>query len=946
MTTLRRFSFLLTACSLQLVAFSQYWQQRVDYTIDVALNDKEKTLDGFEKLLYSNQSPDTLRYIWFHIWPNAYKNDQTAFSEQRLLNNDTRFYFASKEQRGYINRLDFKVDGVTAKTEDHPQYIDVIKVVLPQPLLPGKQIVLTTPFHVKLPFNFSRGGYSGETFQATQWYPKPAVYDKNGWHPMPYLDQGEFYSEFGRYDVRITLPASYVVATTGTLQTASEKEWLKGRTASTFDMPPKPAKQSPNKGNVKSKVVVPPPAPETPLKTLQYIQDSVHDFAWFADKYFIVDQDTCQLPGGKVIEVFSYYPPSEQKGWKNSTGYLKDAVRFYSAEVGEYPYSTVSAVSGPASFGGGMEYPTITLITPINDPKDLDITIAHEVGHNWFYGVLATSEREHPWMDEGINSYYEKKYTRLKYGEGQQAEEILFQTIASNKTDQPIETPAALFSWMNYGLIAYHKTAEWMKYLESSMGAEAFRETMQTYYRQWRFKHPQPGDFKELVRQRLGQDTNPVFALLNTKGVLPNHYLTGFAVVSPISMGSISRYLKHPVKDILVLSPVLGVNSYDKIMVGGLASNYKLPPNKFSYLVAPMYGTGSKRFTGSGRINYSIATDGVVRKTDLFLNGSMFSMNQYSDSAGKDYFMQFQKLVPGLRLTFRENDTRSSARRYIQWKTFLIGEEEILINPEKRINGTDTSIVLHYSTPREKRYLNQLQMVWENNRALYPFLVAGQVDQAMDFIRPTITVEQFFNYPKEGGLQVRLFAGTFIYRGEMNASKQFANDRYFLNMTGANGFEDYTYSDYFIGRNRYEGFNSQQIMIRDGGFKVRTDLLANKVGKTDTWLASINLNSSIPNGLNPLSVLPITIPLRLFVDIGTYGDVWQHDASGDRFLFDAGIHIPLFNDAFNLYVPVLYSKVYSDYFKSTITEQRFLKTMSFSININKAFKKLNEVAEF
>src|SRR5437773_2388768 len=159
-----------------------YWQQQVNYTIDVTLNDKDHSLDAFEKLEYTNNSPDTLKFIWFHIWPNAYKNDKTAFSEQELLIGQTKFYFSDKEQRGYINRLDFKVNNVTADVEDHPLYIDVIKLILPTPLPPQQKILITTPFHVQLPFNFSRGGHDGQSYQATQWFPKPAVYDKYGWH--------------------------------------------------------------------------------------------------------------------------------------------------------------------------------------------------------------------------------------------------------------------------------------------------------------------------------------------------------------------------------------------------------------------------------------------------------------------------------------------------------------------------------------------------------------------------------------------------------------------------------------------------------------------------------------------------------------------------------------------------------------------------------------------
>lgn len=185
---------LIFAYWLPLTALAQktYWQQEVNNTIDVSLNSIERTLDGFIKIQYTNNSPDTLGFIWFHLWPNAFKTDRTAFSEQMLENGKTSFYFSDKEQRGYINRLDFRVNGTEAKTEDHPLYIDVAKVILPKPLLPGHQIEITTPFHVKLPYNFSRGGYIGHSFQITQWYPKPAVYDNRGWHEMPYLTRENF----------------------------------------------------------------------------------------------------------------------------------------------------------------------------------------------------------------------------------------------------------------------------------------------------------------------------------------------------------------------------------------------------------------------------------------------------------------------------------------------------------------------------------------------------------------------------------------------------------------------------------------------------------------------------------------------------------------------------------------------------------------------------------
>jgi len=941
---LQKLTFLLIACCFDLLAFPQYWQQKVDYTIDVSLNDKEKTLDAFEKIIYTNNSPDTLYYIWFHLWPNAYKNDRTAFSDQQLELGNTDFYFSGKEEKGYINRLDFKVDGVTARTEDHPQHIDIVKLILPKPLLPGQQITITTPFHEKLPFNFSRGGYDGQSFQITQWYPKPAVYDRNGWHPMPYLDQGEFYSELGSFDVRITLPRDYVVAATGELQNEEEKEWLRQR--KNYSEPkllktPQQKKPSSGKSNPKPVEIL----SSTETKTLQYKQDNVHDFAWFADKHFIVNSDTCQLASGRIIGIHSFYTAPQESIWANSVGYAKDALRFYSAQVGEYPFNVASVVQGPQSFGGGMEYPTITVISPVSSSKTLDDIIAHELGHNWFYGILASNEREHPWMDEGMNTFYENKYMQSKYG-SIGANKLLWQTLAARKKDQPIETSSEQFTKVNYDAIAYHKTAEWMRFLESESGKEIFKAQMHQYFDQWKFKHPQPEDFKEAFRSVLGSKTDSVFSFLHTKGLLPYNQPSGFKIVSPLIKRSIKTYIENPAKEILFLSPAAGVNAYDQLMLGALISNYKLPPDNFQFLAVPMYGTGSKKLAGIGKMNYTIMSDGIIRKTDIFLNASKFSMDEFKDTAGRKLIMRFQKLAPGIKVTFNEKDPKSTVRKYIQWKTFFINEQSLRIFPDTAIVGTDTSLFLRYLLPKENRYLNQLQFTYENYRGLYPFDLQLQVEQSKDFLRPSVTAHYFFNY-KEGGLRLRWFAGKFIYINGKSLSKQFANDRYFLNMTGPNGYEDYTYSDYFFGRNEFEGLGSQQVMIRDGAFKVRTNLLADKIGKTDNWLTAANFSASIPKKYNPLSVLPVKIPLYLFFDIGTYAEAWERDADTDRFLFDAGFQIPLFDGAVTIFMPVVYNKAYGDYFKSTLGKNRFFKTISFSIDFyTKSIKEANRILEF
>jgi hypothetical protein len=914
-----------------------YWQQQVNYTIDVSLNDKEHSLTGFEKIEYINNSPDTLNFIWFHIWPNAYKTDKTAFSDHLLENGNTKFYFSDKEQKGYINRLDFKVNNITAKTEDHPQHIDIIKLLLPSPLPPGQKITIATPFHVKLPYNFSRGGHDGDSYQATQWYPKPAVYDSKGWHPMPYLDQGEFYSEFGNFDVSITLPENYVVAATGELQNGEEKEWLKKRSSFTWE----PVKKRIKKGSTVKTIIQKFPVSSINIKTLRFKQDRIHDFAWFADKRFIVDHDTCRLASGRVIDVFTYYTPQHKSTWQNSVQFVKDAIHHYSGLVGEYPYNVVSIVQGPESFGGGMEYPTITVISPEKNAKDLDNTAAHEIGHNWFYGILATNERDYPWMDEGINTFYDYKYYDAKYGKRLQTKRNNFETRAVTRADQPIATNSEKFSEQNYGLIAYHKTAEWLNYLETQLGSEVFNKAMQEYYRRWQFKHPQPSDFKKVIEESSGKYLDSTFSYLYKKGTLPNLERKGIDLFFIPGIHAIEPMTNTNAKNVYTVLPSVGINSYDKLMIGGLITNYKLPPSKLQFLLAPMYGTGSKKFTGIGFINHSFYPAGFLSKIDIGISGSKFTMDRYEDTLSNKVFMSFHKIVPGIRLTFKEKNPRSTFLKYLQFKTFLIVEDKLQFRRDSLFPGMDTIIQDIPYTINERRTLNQFLVVVENFRALYPYRAELKAEQGEGFVRLAFTGNYFFNYSKKpGGVDVRLFGGKFIYTNEKKADRFL----YVLNLSAPKGNLDYTYSDYFIGRNDYPFRTDgkwtipyQQIMIRDGGLKVNTDGQGN-IGSSDDWLAAANASFDIPANINPLSLLPFKIPLKAFFDIGTYSAAWKKGATEQRFLYDAGIQLFFLKNLLNIYIPVFFSKPFKDYYSQDFVsagKNRFLKTISFSIDISK-----------
>tara|TARA_B100000315_G_C14596161_1_gene599735 strand:+ start:26362 stop:29307 length:2946 start_codon:yes stop_codon:yes gene_type:complete len=512
--------FILQLAGIVFCSDTDYFQQHVTYDIEVTLDDSLHTLNGYEKLTYTNNSPDTLDFIWFHLWPNAYKNNETALAKQKFRLHSTRFYFSDNGDRGFIDSLNFKISGKDIDWKFHKDWIDVVKIFLPEPLAPGNSIMIETPFFVKLPKIFSRLGHTGKHYEITQWYPKPAVYDHKGWHPMPYLDMGEFYSEFGTFDVKITLPQNYRIMATGDLVNGEDEyRWLDSLAAegdSLHNLEKKAFKKALKilkKGKEKKES-----SNETKLKTLHFHQENVHDFAWFADPKWIVRKGEIKLADStRTVMLWSMYLPKNAEQWENSIEYLHDATYWYSKFYGDYPYNHVTAVDGDLSAGGGMEYPNITVISAMPSKHILELVIMHEVGHNWFYGILGSNERDHIWMDEGLNEYANIKYWEKKYGReasfifNEFTQEKLkignnitygfqdyigYTNRAQSSDEEPLETSSNDYqSGYNYWL-NYSKTGLYTRYLQHYLGEGKMDQIMQDYYEIWKFKHPYPEDFK------------------------------------------------------------------------------------------------------------------------------------------------------------------------------------------------------------------------------------------------------------------------------------------------------------------------------------------------------------------------------------------------------------------------------------------------------------------
>jgi hypothetical protein len=548
-------------------------------------------------------------------------------------------------------------------------------------------------------------------------------------------------------------------------------------------------------------------------------------------------------------------------------------------------------------------------------------------------------------MDEGMNTYYDLKQLIYKYKKEGKAingretlsnyavAQLLLQSMAMEKKDQPIETPAAEFDTFNYGLSSYYKAARWLTLLEDSVGTEAFGKAMKTYYQKWSFKHPYPDDFKNIFEAQTGKDLTSIFNLLHTKGSLSPKPVKQWMIVTPFNLKSVNDYIIQPSRNILLLSPIVGYNKYDKLMVGLFASNFKLPQNKFGFMLAPLYATNTRQLNGTGRLNYRWYTNGFVQKVNVGVAASRFATKESRDTLDNRSFQQFYKWVPSATLTFKQ-PSRSTIENKLEWKTYLIGEKDF----SKFITKAGNDVFYVDSIKNGKRTINQLTFTQNNYRVLYPYDFSVQLQQGKEFYRVNATANYFFNYAKGGGLHIRAYAAKFGYL--QSGNRVYAN-RYLPKLLGVTGEEDFTYSNYFLGRTASyanaadevvsnKGIAAQQIMIRDGGFKLRADQLEFLQGRSQNWVAALNFNTTLPQKL-----FPFKVPIKLFLDIGTLAEAWDKNAQDNRLQYIAGLQLSLFKELVNIYAPIVYSATYRDNLKTFPELNTFSKRLTFSIDVHR-----------
>ncbi len=936
-------------------AQNNYFQQNVDYTINVKLDDKNHFLQGDIQINYTNNSTSTLDTLWFHLWPNAYKNNTTALAKQFIKRGTSKFYFSKDDDKGYIDSLNFSSGSTELVWNLKKDAIDICYVIPHNPIKPGATYSLKTPFRVKVPAaGFSRLGHSNQEYQITQWFPKPAVFDKEGWHAIPYLDKGEFYSEFGKFDVFITVPDNYVVAATGNLMDNSKEiNWMKSRNYSKVSKLNNSIVSSQN------------------FKTLHFQQDKIHDFAWFAGKYFIVDIDSLILPSGKKVNTWAFYHMNCLKAMEKCNESTKKTISFLSEKVGEYPYDNVSVVESNLTAGGGMEYPMITVVQKPYNAEAMNQVVSHEVIHNWFYGILGFNERKYPYLDEGFTTFYED-WLDLKEN-GNSGTSILglngldfgkkffvpkhiemlypYMFLQSRGLDQKINAESDMHSTTNYFTTVYFKAALSYLYLKNYLGETEFDKCMQSFYDDWKFRHPQPEDLSKSFEKCSSKDLSWYFDDILSSKKNVDYSLSKFKILSDKTSLVIKNKgnIQSPVNLDFVNSSGMAAQSlwiegfkgkktidFEKIddlkSIRINSQNVSLDINE-SNNSANHSGCKTLKFkpfyhvpkAGNNYIFYSPAigvnqNDGLMlgiylyndfaieRKFNFNLS-PMYAFNSNDLTGFASAFINFKNVSESIRkisvgITSRKYNFSAYTQKHLLDYTKIAPEMNIYFRSKgdnsqiiKQFNITYNYISkenLNYNTIDSLYFtkLNNYSVVtsefrYANNRGVNPYSFNIAGQYHQDFIKFNLEAKYKVNYASK-----RSGLDIRFFAGKLFNTNENSQIDYRFRMANNDGTDDYLFNATHLGRGNDSGMFSRSMTTYEGGFAVPTI-----VGTNSNWLMALNLKSSI---------YKVNF-IKLYLNAGTYYNAKNAFTGSKALMYEAGFMISPLNDVLEIYFPITFS---------------------------------------
>lgn len=471
-------------------AQSCYWQQSVEYKMDIDFDVKKNKFDGTQILKYTNNSPDTIGQVYYHLYFNAFQPGSVMDERNKVLPDTDprvgdRISSLKKNEIGYHKIESLELNG---KATDFTVNGTILEVKLPEMIKPGESVEFKMKFNSQVPIQIRRSGRDnkeGIRYSMAQWYPKICAYDMDGWHPYPYIGR-EFYSPWGDFEVNISIDKDYVLGATGVLQNPNIVG--KGYEVSDFKVE-----------ETKSKKL-----------TWKYKADNVIDFVWAADP----DYKVISKVAHDGTTLYFIYQPNENttENWNKLPEILDKALMFMNERYGKYPYPQYSFIQAG---DGGMEYPMATLITGERSLGSLTGVSVHEWMHSWYQFMLATNEAKYPWMDEGFTSFATNETMQYLV-----ESEVLNGNVKSNEhinsyisyinltnagQDEPLSTPSDNYSTNTaYGIASYSKGNVYLNQMEYILGEETFARALPAYFYKWRYKHPTPSDFLKVMEDYSG----------------------------------------------------------------------------------------------------------------------------------------------------------------------------------------------------------------------------------------------------------------------------------------------------------------------------------------------------------------------------------------------------------------------------------------------------------
>ena len=473
-------AILLLATTFSALSQRNYWQQRADYTMEIDFDVEKHQYKGKQSIKYTNNSPDTIRKAYYHLYFNAFqpgsmmdtRSQNIEDPDRRVANRITAL---TPEEIGFIKVSSLKQDGADVQFEHEGS---ILSARLASPLLPGESTVLDMTWDAQVPVQIRRSGRDnreGISYSMSQWFPKLAEYDEDGWHPNPYIGR-EFYGVWGDYDVKITIDPTYTIGGSGYLQNPNEIG---------HGYEDEGTKVKKHKGPI----------------TWHFIAPNVHDFMWGADPDY--KHTKLQMEDGPMLHFF-YQEGTETRDWELLPEQTAKAFALMNDLFGKYPYDQFSVVQGG---DGGMEYPMSTLITGHRRLGSLLGVTVHEFIHSWYQGVLGTNESLYAWMDEGFTTYAGNIIMDNVFNGGKSANPHInsYRSYFRNSTsgnEQNLNLHADHYqNNRGYGVNAYSKGCVYLHQLSYVIGQKNLMVGMRRYFNEWKFKHPKPGDLLRIMEK-------------------------------------------------------------------------------------------------------------------------------------------------------------------------------------------------------------------------------------------------------------------------------------------------------------------------------------------------------------------------------------------------------------------------------------------------------------